>query len=106
MSYKRVVSPNEKRAAPTERLNTVIAYLAIFGMECSRCATSIRNSLLGIYGVRSAEVEYVMRVSRVVFVPNLTEVPALMEAVVRAGTGEQHKYGAMLLDLSEPLSAD
>lgn len=95
------VDPVEKKAAPEELLNTAVAYLAIFGMECSVCAVRVRNSLLGIHGVASAEVEYVMRASRVVFAPGLTTVPVLIDAVARAESNGQHKYRATLLDLAE-----
>ena len=91
------VEPLQKTATAEEQQTTTSALLAVWGMGCPNCAARVRNSLLSLKGVVDAEVDHTIGMAEVVFNPNLTTTPALIEAVARAGGDGRHEYRARLL---------
>jgi copper chaperone CopZ len=61
-------------------------------MGCPNCAARVRNSLISLKGVVDAEVDHTIGMAEVVFNPSLTAIPALIEAVARAGGDGRHEY--------------
>ena len=59
--------------------------LAIDGMTCATCAQRIEKALDRVDGVASAQVNLASEVATVAFTPGVVDVPALLEAVKRAG---------------------
>ena len=78
------VEPLQKTATAEEQQTTTSALLTVQGMGCPNCAARVRNSLLSLKGVVDAEVDHTIGMAEVVFNPNLTAIPALIEAVAPA----------------------
>jgi copper chaperone CopZ len=91
------VEPVHKTATAEELEQSTLIFLAVFGMGCPRCAMRVRNSLLTITGVSNAYVDHLAGMAQVVFNPVLTTVPALLDAVTRAGGDGRHNYWAAYL---------
>ena len=91
------VEPLQKTATAEEQQTTTSALLAVWGMGCPNCAARVRNSLLSLKGVVDAEVDHTIGMAEVVFNPSLTAIPALIEAVARAGGDGRHEYRARSL---------
>jgi len=91
------VEPLQKTATAEEQQTTTSALLAMWGMGCPNCAARVRNSLLALHGVNNAEVDHTIGMAEVVFNPSLTAIPALIEAVARAGGDGRHEYRARSL---------
>ena len=87
----------QKTATAEEQQTTTSALLAVWGMGCPNCAARVRNSLLALHGVINAEVDHTIGMAEVVFNPSLTAIPALIEAVTRAGGDGRHEYRARSL---------
>ena len=66
-------------------------------MGCPNCAARVRNSLIALTGVVEAYVDHTAGMAQVNFNPNLTNLPALVEAVAQAGGDGRHEYRAQLL---------
>src|SRR5512140_2862166 len=97
MSENCHVHPVETVVTAEELQDTVIVYLAIFGMGCPKCAMRVRNSLLTIHGVSEALVDHVVGAGKVMFAPGLTTVEAIVDAVAQAGNDGRHNYEAIAL---------
>ncbi len=90
------VEPLQKVATVDERTNTTWTLLAVHGMGCPNCANRVRNSLITLNGVIEACVDHVRGLADVEFNPNLVTIPALIDAVARAGSDGRHNYRAVL----------
>ena len=88
----------QKTVTAEEQQTTTSALLAVWGMGCPNCAARVRNSLLLLHGVIDAEVDHIAGLAQVNFNPNLTTIPALIEAVARAGGDGRHTYRAQSLN--------
>jgi copper chaperone CopZ len=88
----------QKTATAEEQQTTTSALLAVWGMGCPNCAARVRNSLISLKGVVDAEVDHTIGMAEVVFNPSLTAIPALIEAVARAGGDGRHEYRAQSLN--------
>lgn len=89
----------QKTASAEERQTTTSALLAVRGMGCPNCAARVRNSLLSLIGVVEAQVLLELGMAHVTYNPNLTNSPALINAVAQAGGGDgRHTYHAELVD--------
>lgn len=91
------VEPIQKRVSPEELADPTEAWLAVFGMGCPTCAKRVANSLLSLRGVVEAVVDPLAGMARVTFNPTMTTVPALLDAVERAGNDGRHTYWAAQL---------
>ena len=89
------VDPLDKTPTTEELADTSTLILAVWGMGCPNCSARVRNSLLSVHGVSRAEVDHLRGAAYVEFNPALTGVPALIEAVARAGGDGRHEYRAM-----------
>ncbi len=88
------VDPIQKTATSDEQQTVTTALLAVWGMGCPNCAARVRNSLIALTGVVEAYVDHTAGMAQVNFNPNLTNLPALVEAVARAGDDGRHEYRA------------
>ncbi len=91
------IDPIQKTVTAEERETVSRALLAVWGMGCPNCAMRVRNGLVGLEGVIEAYVDHTVGVARVTFNPNMVAVPALIEAVARAGNDGRHEYHAVLV---------
>ena len=86
----------EKKATAEERQNTASALLVIQGMGCPNCAARVRNSLLSLSGVVDTQVLLEAGMAEITYNPDLTNVPALVDAVAQAGGDARHHYRAQV----------
>ena len=91
------VEPIRKTATSDEQQTVTTALLTVWGMGCPNCAARVRNSLIALTGVVEAYVDHTAAMAQVNFNPNLTNLPALVEAVAQAGGDGRHEYRAQLL---------
>lgn len=91
------VEPVEKPLDQAVLAGADAAYLAVWGMGCPRCATRVRNGLLGLDGVLLAEVFLEMGFAAVAFDPQSVATEDLINAVSSAGDDARHHYAAEVL---------
>ena len=77
------VDPIQKMTTVEEQRTLTTALLTVWGMGRPNCAARVRNSLLLLHGVVDVEVALELGVAEVLFNPNLTNAPALIDAVAR-----------------------
>src|SRR5438093_3411019 len=65
--------------------------LVVTGMSCASCVASVEDALLGVAGVRAADVNLATERARVEMDPGRADDAALVRAIERAG------YGALVL---------
>ncbi len=87
----------QKMVTVEEQQATALIRLGVQGMGCPNCAARVCNSLLALNGVREADVDHLTGLADVEFNPNLVAVPALLQAVARAGNDGRHRYRAFSL---------
>lgn len=73
----------DSRKLATPSLKT--ASLSIEGMDCSACATAIRNKLSAVRGVQRASVSFERRVAEIEFDPGLASIDQFEKVVREAG---------------------
>jgi copper chaperone CopZ len=86
-----------KAPSVEERRERATAILAVAGMGCPNCATRVRNSLLQVYGVVSADIALEAGRAEVVFNPLLAGPDDLRHAVAAAGGDGRHEYLAQVI---------
>jgi copper chaperone CopZ len=74
-----------------------IAYLAVSGMGCPRCATRVNNSLLRLDGVLLSEIVLEKCLAVVAYDPEMATLSDLIQAVADAGNDGRHCYAARIL---------
>jgi copper chaperone CopZ len=91
------VTPIEKHVVLTgnEKLETI--FLRVSGMGCPNCALRVRNGLLGVSGVISAEVDHITGTARVTIDGAYMNILSLADAVAQAGDEQRHRYHAALV---------
>lgn len=98
------VEPMHKMATVEEHRITTLIRLGVQGMGCPNCAARVRNSLLTLNGVTEAAVDHRTGTADVEFNPQLIVIPALCEAVARAGNDGRHRYRAFYLRSEQKLT--
>ncbi len=91
------VEPLKKSVNEEEANEAEMAFLAIMGMGCPNCVTRVRNSLLHLNGVVSADVDLERGLAFVDYVPAKTSTQALVLAVSEAGNDNRHNYRAVVI---------
>jgi copper chaperone CopZ len=88
--------PPEKTQPTDEQAGIRIARLVVWGMYCPNCGTRIHSSLLAVKGVLEVHVDHTVGMVEAAFNSDLTNIPALIDAVVRAGGDGRHTFGATI----------
>lgn len=83
----KMPSTDEQRCVRATRL-------VVWGMVCPNCATRIHGCLAALAGVVEVQVDHNVGMAYVTYDVTLTTVPALIDAVCRAGSDGWHRYGA------------
>jgi copper chaperone CopZ len=91
------VEPIRKDASTDDLNEARIVGLTIQGMGCVNCATRVRNSLLALNGVVSADVDWERGLALVDYVPAKTNVDTILQAVAAAGNDGHHNYYAQVI---------
>ena len=71
-----------------------VAFLAVWGMGCPRCAMRVHNGLLGVDGVLLVEVMLERGMAGVAYDPEQVDPSDLPQAVAKAGNDGHHHYQA------------
>ena len=90
------VEPLRKQVSAEEINEAQMATLSVEGMGCVNCAARVRNSLLRLEGVVSANIDLARGVAFVDYVPSRTNPEALIRAVAAAGNDGRHEYRASI----------
>lgn len=80
-----------------ERREQAVALLAVEGLGCPNCVLRVRNGLLQLYGVISADIDLEVGQARVVYNPRLVDPKHLPHAVAAAGAAARHEYRAYVI---------
>lgn len=71
--------------------------LAVWGLGCENCANRVRNSLLRLDGVVSADIALAHGLVMVDYVPSKTNLNDILLAVTAAGNDGHHHYRAEIV---------
>lgn len=92
------VEPIQKVAFAADDLSEArIVALAVQGMGCVDCGARVRNSLLALDGVVSADVDWERALALVDYIPIMTNIERLLGAVAAAGNDGLHNYSAQVI---------
>lgn len=91
------VEPLEKPVDYAALSTAMVAYLAVAGMGCPRCAMRVRNGLLGLDEVLLADVFLEEGIAAVAYDPESITIDDLVIAVAAAGNDGQHHYRARVV---------
>ena len=70
--------------------------LAIEGMTCENCATTIQRSLLNERGVREAHIDWASGTGRIVVDPDVTDATRVLQSSVFHEQSGMHRFTASL----------
>lgn len=88
------VEPLEKPLNEAAIDNAKAAYLAVWGMGCSRCAMRVRNGLLRLEHILFAEAFLEKGLAIAAYDPQGASTDDLITAVAKAGNDSRHNYRA------------
>lgn len=91
------IEPIQNVACADDLSEARIVALAVQGMGCVNCGTRVRNSLLALDGVVSADVDWERALALVDYIPLKTNVDTLLRAVAAAGNDGYHNYYAQVI---------
>jgi copper chaperone CopZ len=94
------VEPVEKPLDRAALSTAEVAYLAVQGMGCPRCAMRVRNGLLRLDGTLLADVFLEQGLAAVAYDPVQVKPAALLRAVANAGNDGRHHYRAELVKVA------
>lgn len=92
------VEPLEKLVLPEDGVDARIVGLKVTGMGCVNCGMRVRNGLLALEGVVSADVDWERGLAFVDYVPAKLTVDTLIRAVAAAGNDGRHNYRAQIIE--------
>ncbi|MBI4786319.1 MAG: cation transporter [Chloroflexi bacterium] len=87
----------EKPVSAEDLTDARIVRLAVSGMGCVNCGARVRNGLLALDGVVSADVDWEQGLALVDYVPVKTNVDAMVHAVTASGNDGRHNYRAKVI---------
>ena len=91
------VEPLNKPDDPALLFTSMIAFLDVWNMDCSKCATWISNKLLPLNGVLTVDIFVEKGVAVVTYDPSRVTTDELLTGVAKAGDSVCHYYGAALI---------
>lgn len=91
------VDPIQKDVDADALRDSSAAVLAVWGMGCPTCVLRVRNALLSLSGVLTADVDLHEGIARVRFDEASVETGDMVEAVARAGQAVRHRYHARVI---------
>ena len=99
------VEPVVKQVDQSAVKNAAVAFLAVSGMGCQRCAMRVRTGLLILKGVYKAEIYLEDHLAEVTFNPQVHTPEDLLNAVAAAGNVGHHRYWGQLVQVEPAQSA-
>lgn len=98
------VEPVQKEVSAADQNAAQMVILAVWGLGCENCANRVRNSLLHLDGVVSADIGIAHGLVLVDYVPSKTSVDEILHAVTAAGHDGRHHYRAEIIPEGEESS--
>ncbi len=95
------VEPVEKAICADEQAQAQMARLLIIGLVCPNCAARVRNALLRLEGVVSADVDWTSGLAFIDFVPGAIDPHSMMRAVYKAGAEAGDCFRAAVIPRKE-----
>ena len=99
------VEPLQKPLDRGALAHAQVAYLAVSGMGCPRCATRVNNSLLALDGVLVSEIVLAESLAAVAYDAERVTPADLVQVVADAGNDGRHRYAARFLVQVPPQEA-
>jgi copper chaperone CopZ len=97
MDQNRQGEPMHMVAQPDDLSESRMVGLVVQGMRCISCETRVRDGLLALEGVVSADVDWETGLAFVDFIPAKTNVDTIRSVVSAAGNDEQYHYLAYVI---------
>ncbi len=94
MAHCCPVEPVEKVICEDELAEARMARLLVFGLACPNCAARVRNALLHLDGVVSADVDWRSGLALIDFVPSRTNAHVLIRAISGASADPEERFQA------------
>lgn len=91
------VAPIQKDVSVEDQNAAQIVILTVSGLGCENCANRVRNSLLRLDGVISADVGLAHGLAIIDYVASKTNLNDILLAVVAAGNDGHHHYRAEIV---------
>ncbi len=91
------VEPIQKEINVADQNAAQMVILAVWGLGCENCANRVRNSLLRLDGVVSADIGLAHGLALVDYVPSKTNLNDILLAVAAAGNDGRHHYRAEVM---------
>ena len=91
------VEPIQKEISIEDRNAAEMIILAVWGLGCENCANRVRNSLLKLEGVVSADIGLAHVLALVDYLPSKTNLSEIVRAVAAAGNDGRHHYRAEII---------
>ncbi len=91
------VEPIQKEINVADQNAAQMVILAVWGLGCENCANRVRNSLLRLDGVVSADIGLAHGLALVDYVPSKTNLNDILLAVAAAGNDGHHHYRAEVM---------
>lgn len=91
------VEPIQKEISVEDRNAAQMTILAVWGLGCENCANRVRNSLLQLEGVVSADIGLAHGLALVDYIPSKTNLQDIVLAVAAAGNDGRHHYRAEII---------
>ncbi len=99
MSTSRMddVEPLEKPVDEVSLSSAMTAFFEVWNMDCSHCATWVRNGLLRLEGVLIVDVFFKQGIAVAIYDPQRVTLDDLLKAIEATGKDICHYYGAELI---------
>ncbi|MGB8644120.1 MAG: heavy-metal-associated domain-containing protein [Anaerolineae bacterium] len=89
--------PVEKTVCADEQAAAQMARLLVWGLVCPNCAVRVRNALLALDGVVSADVDWERGLAFVDYLPDRTNAHALARQIMQAGNDVGYQFNAAVI---------
>jgi copper chaperone CopZ len=91
------VEPVENQNDQAVLLTATVAFLDVLNMDCSKCATLVRNELSRLDGILVVDIFLEKGVAVVTYDPNRVTIDHLLSSIAKAGLSECRYYVATLI---------
>lgn len=91
------VDPYQKEVNEQDLKNAQVAYFAVEGMGCPRCALRVQNGLNRLEGVFEASVFLESHTAEMYYDAQRVNLEDMITAVATAGDQQKHRYRAQAI---------
>ncbi len=91
------VEPVENQNGQAILFTATVAFLDVLNMDCSKCATLVRNELLQLDGILIVDIFLEKGIAVVTYNPDRVTIDDLLASTAKAGISERRYYTATLI---------